>query len=493
MRRESVLLAVVGSLLTLDWSVQAEAQQRPPQATQVLATQGDLRRRAMFGAQLADVTTEVRDRLKLGVNEGIVLAQVFPGTSAAGADFNAGDVILAVDGTRLTGIPMFLERMATVRAGDLLTLAVIRDGMKREERVTFLEMPREPGEGYDVVYGFVTSHGARLRTIVTRPRLAGRHPAVMLLQGGHTCFAIDTPVGQPTSFTWIASYLTRQGYVTVRLERLGCGDSEGGPLRDVGFDTELDGYKQALRALKQFDFVDDANVFLFGHSMGGNMAPLIAAAEPVRGIAVYGTGAGTWFEAVFGQRRRLASLDGTNPTEVDREILDQARFWYALLVERKTPREILERNPELRKLGWVANEKYVGDRHYAFHHQIADKNLIEAWTQVAATRLSAAVPPPGTPAGHAKPRVLTMWGTSDWLVDRAGNAWIAEVINRTTPGNGTFIALDSIDHFFFRAASPEESYKIWKPAAGAPAREFNPVILEALRAWLDENAGRAKK
>lgn len=457
-----MLLAAGSSLLTIAWSLQADGQPN------------ELRRRAMFGAQLADVTPEVRGRQKLDGNGGVVLAQVFPGTSAADAEFTAGDVILAVDGAKLTGIPMFLQIVAKARAGDVLTLHVARDALRREKRVTFREMPREKGEGYDVVYGAVTSHGARLRTIITRPKVEGRHPAIMLLQGGHTCFAIDTPVGQPTSFTWIASDLTRHGYVTLRVERPGCGDSEGGPLRDVGFDTELDGYKQALQALKRFDFVDADNVFLFGHSMGGNMAPLMAVPVPVRGIAVYGTGAGTWFEGVFGQRRRLASLDGTNPTAVDREILDQARFWYPLLVERKTPREILEQNPELRKLGWVVDEKYVGDRHYTFHHQIADKNLTEAWTNVAA-------------------RVLSVWGASDWLVDKAGNAWIAEVINRTRPGNGTFVVLDSIDHFFFRAASPEESYQIWKPAAGAPAREFNPVILETLRAWLDETAGRAKK
>src|SRR3989442_13767126 len=56
-----------------------------------------------------------------------------------------------------------------------------------------------------------------------------------------------------------------------------------------------------------------------------------------------------------------------------------------------------------------------------------------------------------------------------------------------------FIALDSIDHFFYHAATPEESYRLSTPAKGAPAREFNPVILETLRAWLDETAARAKK
>ena len=450
------------------------------------ASEGELRRRAMFGAQLAEVTSDLRERQRIEETGGVTLVQIFPGTSAADALFKAGDVVLAVDGARLTGIPMFLDRMSKARAGDVLRVDVVRDGVRLEQRATMREMPREKGEGYDVMYGSVTSNGARLRTIITRPSTAGRHPAVMLLQGGHTCFAIDTPVGQPAVFTWMANDLTRHGYVTLRVERPGCGDSEGGPLRDVGFDRELDGYKRALQQLKQLEFVDGDNVFLFGHSMGGMFAPLIAVEMPVKGIAVYGSGAGTWFEAVFEQRRRLASLDGTKPNEMDREILNQARFWSALLIERKTPREILARNPELQKLGWVVEDKYVADRHYTFHYEVADKSFADAWTKVAATRL-----PTGTAAKQTHPRVLTMWGAADWLVDRASSAWIAEVINRTAPGNGRFVVLDSIDHNFFRVTSTEESYRIFAPppaGAAARARVFNPIILETLRAWLNETA-----
>jgi pimeloyl-ACP methyl ester carboxylesterase len=265
----------------------------------------------------------------------------------------------------------------------------------------------------------------------------------------------------------------------MRVERPGCGDSEGGPLRDVDFDTELDGYKEALRALKQMDFVEADNVFLFGHSAGGIMAPHMAVEIPVRGIAVFGTASGTWFESVFGQRRRLAMLDGTNPAEVDQELLAQARFWYPLLIEKKTPLEILEKAPELRKQGWVTEDRYVGERHYSYHHQLADKNLAEAWTKVAATRL--------------QPRVLAMWGTSDWMSTKSQHTWIAEVVNRVKPGNGTFVALDSTDHFFLRTATPEESYRYFKPVQGMPPTEFSRAVINTLCTWLDETAGRTKK
>jgi S1-C subfamily serine protease len=71
-------------------------------------------------------------RQKLAENGGVALVQIFPGTSAADAKFQAGDVLLAIDGTRLTGIPMFLDRMSTARAGDVLGVDVVRDGVRLE-------------------------------------------------------------------------------------------------------------------------------------------------------------------------------------------------------------------------------------------------------------------------------------------------------------------------------------------------------------------------
>jgi hypothetical protein len=77
-------------------------------------------------------------------------------------------------------------------------------------------------------------------------------------------------------------------------------------------------------------------------------------------------------------------------------------------------------------------------------------------------------------------------------VRRQANAWIAEVVNRVKPGNGTFLALETIDHFFLRAAMPEESYRYFKPVKGMPPTEFNPVILKRRRAWTDETVARPK-
>ena len=485
-----VLLAGVLSLSAFVGPVRAADQPRTTAPAQAPAQDSALRRRAMFGAQFGAVTPDIQQRQKLNDGNGLVIQRVLPGTSAADAGFEVGDVVLAVGGVDVPDFAAFLERMAGTRAGDVVTFEVVRDGIREERPVTLREMPREKGDGYDVLYASVTSHGARLRTIITRPEEGGRHPAVLLLQGGHTCFPIDNAVGEPSGFMRITQDLARHGYVTLRVERPGCGDSEGGPLRDVDFNIELDGYIEALRALKGLDSVDADCVYLFGHSMGGIMAPLIAVQSPVRGIVVYGTTAETWFESVFSQRRRLAALDGTTATELDDEILAQARFFYPLIVEKKTPLEIRESDPELPGRiwdAWVTDDRYVYGRHYSFYHQIAERNLTVAWSRIASTRLPTG---PDAPTRAMNPRILSIWGTADWVGTRAAAAWIAEVVNRVQPGSASFVTVDSIDHQFLRAGTFEESYHYSQPGEAGPFGQFNPDILVVLRSWLADVGNR---
>jgi S1-C subfamily serine protease len=110
MRSAIILLAMTSCGFAAARPLQSEEEK--PRGT------GELRRRAMFGAQLAEVTAEVRERQKLEAEGGVLLEKIFPDTSAAEAGFQAGDVVLAVNGDPLTGTPMFLDRIAkTRRAG----------------------------------------------------------------------------------------------------------------------------------------------------------------------------------------------------------------------------------------------------------------------------------------------------------------------------------------------------------------------------------------
>jgi pimeloyl-ACP methyl ester carboxylesterase len=432
----------------------------------------ELKRGAFFGARVNAVSDEARERLKLAEGTGIELGEIIPGSTAEATGFKAGDVLLAVDGTKIAGPGEFVRLIGGRKAGAVLTIEFRRGEAARAEKVTLKGRPLETSDAYEVAYGSVASRAGHLRTILTRPKGGEqeKHPALFLIQGIGT-FSIDNPIGGLASYRAIATDFTRRGFVTLRVDKPGCGDSEGGPARDVDFDTELDGYRQALRMLKARNDVDAGRVFIFGHSMGGVMAPLLASEVPVRGVIVYGTIARTWTEYMLENTRRQMALADADPSAIDRQLRDDAALLTYLYAEKMSPKEIIARYPRLGASveQTITDDQYFVDRSLTFFRQLADKNLGAAWESFD---------------GHA----LAIWGKADFVSNEDDHALIARIVNRDHPGRGTFLALEGIDHGFNRAASPRESFE--RGRAGRPG-EFNPAILEACRVWVD-SVGRTR-
>jgi len=114
-------------------------------------------------------------------------------------------------------------------------------------------------------------------------------PAVLFLQGGG-CSSIDVPgLSASTNPYALIAAIASRGFVTMRVDKPGAGDSEGPPCAETGFREELAGYQSALRALLADPAVDKNRVFLIGLSLGGFFAPLLAREVPVTGISAYGT------------------------------------------------------------------------------------------------------------------------------------------------------------------------------------------------------------
>jgi pimeloyl-ACP methyl ester carboxylesterase len=429
----------------------------------------ELKRGAFFGAKVAPVSTEARERLKLETGMGIVIDQVIPGSTAEEAGFQSGDVVVALDGTKIPGAGAFVQAIASRKAGASVALAVRRGADLHTKNVKLKPRPLEQSDAYEVIYGAVSSRARRLRTIVTKPKGKGKYPALFVIQGVGA-FSIDNPAGALASYRTIADHFTRRGYVTLRVDKPGCGDSEGGPTRDVDFDTELDGYRQALKMLEARTDVEPGSVFIFGHSMGGVMAPLLAAETPVRGIVAYGTITRTWTEYMLENHRRQMELAGAEYSAIDRDVRDAAALLTYLYHEKLSPKVIAERYPHLReRLGQLATDDgYFVDRSLTFFQQLAEKNLGAAWQSVG---------------GHA----LAVWGKADFVSNEDDHALIARIVNRAHPGHGTFVALEGSDHGFNRAGSQRESFS---RGQSGQAGEFNPAIFEACDAWLEKTKGQ---
>jgi photosystem II stability/assembly factor-like uncharacterized protein/pimeloyl-ACP methyl ester carboxylesterase len=454
----NTLLASVVICLSVAASDAAALQPTAPEAPAAASTSLP-RRPGPLGVRLA------------AEGEALSIADVVPGGVAARAGIAAGDLILSVAGTPVTSREMLGVRLRTFAAGDTVTIAVRRGGETVELRAT-LDQAAETIEGSVVTYGNVTvPRGYRLRTIVTVPKgearvRDGRRPAFMYVQG-IVCQTVDRPSSPEAADTRIVHEMAKAGFVTMRVDKPGIGDSEGPPCHTIDFNTELEGYKAALKQLAEMPEVDPGRIFVFGHSMGGVMAPYLSAEVPVRGTIVYGTLVRTWFEYQLENVRRQSALDPSiSEADITDAVLAEAKTSATVLVDKKTLGDAWARWPELRQptQGIMLDENHMSTRSMSFFHQLQDLNLARAWE-----RSSGAV--------------LAVYGEYDWLTSLEDHEKIAAIVNRRTPGAGATITMPKADHAFTTHASLEESVR----AMGGGT--WDADLPKRMLAWIDVQDG----
>lgn len=418
-------------------------------------------RRAVFGAQVAPVTTE-ENRERVG---HMKIVRVNPASTAEAVGFKAGDMILSINGQPI-GSGAELTAVLRLLNGNTDVKAVVQRGDARVELSgKSVDRPKQKGDGLVVEYDQVLSKGKRIRIITTRPAGPDKKPVIFWI-GGIGAYSLD---GEYANIAYgnIMGPLSKD-YAIVRIDKPGLGDSEGPIYSELLFDDEMDAYLQALRLVKTLPWVDTEKIAIVGHSMGGVFGPLIAAQEKVAGVAASGTLVKTWVEYVLENSRRQSLLAGAKPEDVDQEMVSLSAVVQHLFYEDMSPAQIIEKYPALKD---SVNRQTPDGKTYSgvglgFWQQLAKKNLAGAWAKTDA-------------------KVLALWGVSDFISTRSDHEFIAEIMNAKSPGSAEFVAVPNSDHGFFNNATFKDSISKW----GRPGNTFNPNILEILGGWLKKTIG----
>ena len=86
-------------------------------------------RRPLLGVDISSLTADDVARLGLGNRtQGVLVDRVLAGGAAERGGLRAEDVIIEVDGRRITDLPELTERIGRARSGDALRLRVAREG-----------------------------------------------------------------------------------------------------------------------------------------------------------------------------------------------------------------------------------------------------------------------------------------------------------------------------------------------------------------------------
>jgi hypothetical protein len=421
---------------------------------------GDLPRQAALGFAVEQDAGKLR------------LGRLDPDSPAARAGLRDGDVVVEVGGRRFVKDYVGADLLRRLDGGVEVELTVERAGQPLSTRFTPQPLALEAVSGVDTVYGVVEMpDGARLRTLVTRPRGAsGPLPAIFFTQWV-SCDSVEF-THSDIGLEVMRGVAERSGMAMIRVERSSGGDSEGPGCHELDYDTEVAHYRTAFRALVRPPLVDPRRTVVWGNSLGSTTAPLVAAGQSVAGMIVGGGGAQTYFERMLQFDRIGFERSDTDPGEVDRWMRQHAEFHVEYLLHGKSPEQVAAQRPDL--AGVWGRMRGTGDgvhygRPYAYHQQAAAKDFLAAWAGVAA------------PA-------LVLYQEYDQFEYAEGHRVIAETLNRLRPGSASYLELPRMGHDF-RVYPSREAAAAWRGGHPAPELAIQPI----LRWLLERGLGSASR
>jgi len=198
-------------------------------------------------------------------------------------------------------------------------LSVVRDDLSSvsSRPVTY----RNPGDE-DV---FVPALGFNLAATITKPaQMSGRVPAIVLIGGSASTDRDETVSGVPL-FGELAGQLAAAGYMVLRYDKRGLGQSGGRPEAATLTEYAADAQAAVAWLAKRKD-VDKNRIAIVGHNEGAAVALLAARDKKIK-AAVLISGAGTTgYELILEQQRRALDALALPPAEREARIALQRKL-----------------------------------------------------------------------------------------------------------------------------------------------------------------------
>lgn len=391
--------------------------------------------------------------------EGVQVTQLVIGSPAYKTELRPGDLITHLNGKLIESTNQFANLLHHPRSGSEWQFKVRRKDREFDLSLVAAPVPQEQSTAdVKVEYTWLRAgDGVNLRGLITRPTEgAGPWPTILILPGlgGMPCDDRDFPV-----YHSLARAFAQAGYVVVRWDQRGAGDSYGDNYEDVDFDTEVRDAAAVLRTVFDLKMVDRRRVYVFGYALGGVVAPQVLARQTgAAGLITWATLSRPLVEFMIDVTRKQGLLAATPAPEVNRQVRLTIRL-YEHLLAGDDPLELVRRYPQLRD--FVGLGGYVQGK------------TAEYWRQLDAT-------PYGRLYGNSTVPVLALSGEHDFVATPFDQTNIAALAWAGGRNDVSALLVPGTDHDMNTVLSPAESFEKLK------MREytFNPAAVEKALDWI---------
>lgn len=411
----------------------------------------------------------------LHYSKGAVVQFVVPATTAAIMGIQPDDIITAINNTAIHSPAQLPLEAKKLRAGDNLQVTVMRRGTAVVLEGTVVEKPKETSETADVIYGEFAYKNGFVRTIYKT--LKGKKPlgTIYFLQG-LPCYSMDNFQKLDKTKQALDAMVDR-GFAVYRIEKADMGDNVNmPPCETMGYHAELAMYMAGYSHLLTLTEVDTSKIFLFGHSMGGVTAPLVAEKFQPRGVVVYGTGFKPWMDYLLDAYRIQLQYYGEDLATL-RDTLEMIKpYVYDYFYHNKSVDEICAtaqgRFAMEQILSYDVNTKLAASgRSPLCHKELNQHNLARAWR-------------------NTKGYVLAIYGECDIAANNADDhKALVDYVNKVHPGKAQFWQAAGTTHTFEEIGTMQE-YISWQATPQAyyqfAATRFNPKVFDHACNWMKE-------
>ncbi len=416
-----------------------------------------VQRKAMMGIRLSET------------EKGLRVDSILINSTGEFLKLKKHDILVSLNNKELKTIDAYNRIATQIRYNDQVSFKLIRGSKQLSLSGKALARPLETSAYADVFYDLVKFRQGYLRAITRKPKGKEHLPCILLIPG-YGCGSIENYSGSYNG-RLIDEWL-KNGYAVVTIEKSGLGDSYNcEPCGEADLATDIESYHAGYMYMKSLAFADTSNLFIWGHSLGGMVAPEVAKRHHPKGVLVFGTVFRPWSEFLLEMHRiQKPLLEGMSYEDTEAFTRLIQKVYYEFFVLKRT-REQLYANPEYKnivatELEYKAGNTNMWGRHWRFWQQIDSLNLAKTWSSLSC-------------------EVLVLNGATDYeQCAPIEPILIEKTVNTMHPGNATRIQIEELDHFMMKSKTYEEAAANFKSQEYSKGN-FNQAIADESIRWLN--------